>query len=75
MGKSGRATRIGVIEFQFLKSRDLAWCQTKHTRYDKQLNRNASHAVYMMGRPAGYLCKHCVHEWKRLWETCITYED
>ena len=75
MGKTGRPTRIGVIEFQFLKTRDVCWCQTKHGRKENESNRNATHAVYIMSRPAGYLCKHCVHEWKELWGTIIKYQD
>lgn len=75
MGKSGLPTRIGIIEFQFLKSRNLEWCQTKHGRAENESNRNATHAVYIMGRPAGYVCKHCRNEWKSLWETIVKYED
>jgi hypothetical protein len=75
MGKTGRPTRIGVIEFQFLKGRDINWCQTKHGRLENESNRNATHAVYIMGRPAGYLCKSCKLEWKALWESCIKYQD
>lgn len=75
MGKSGLPTRIGIIEFQFLKDRDLAWCQTEHARRENKSNRNASHAVYIMGRPAGHLCKTCAHEWKELWSSIIKYQD
>jgi hypothetical protein len=75
MGKSGVHTRIGVIEFQFIKGNDIEVCQTKHGKTQNNTYRAASHAVFIMSNPAGHLCKHCVHEWKVLWESLIDYAD
>lgn len=72
MGRTTKITRIGILEISHIKVGEIHWCQTPH---DREMRKSATHVVYMMSRPAGYLCKTCTAEWKKLWESVIEYED
>ena len=59
-------TVIGAFEFKDLKRGHGSWCQVKHDcGVEKKF---ASYALYVLGIPAGYLCKKCKKEWKQIYE-------
>lgn len=75
--RSNLTKRVGCLEIRSLQSSDIEWCATDHTikrtgraREKKQ----ASDIAFILGKPAGGLCKDCVKEWIIVWESITEYE-
>jgi hypothetical protein len=67
MSKPSHPTTIlGAFESKKLKMGSGQWCQTNHDNVDTR--KFASYALFILGKPSGFLCVRCNKEWKELWK-------
>lgn len=57
--------KFGALEFKKLKRGGIEWCSTSHK---SEMNKSASHVVYIIGIPTTFLCNGCKKEWIKLWK-------
>lgn len=70
MPKKYASKKIGCLELKTLRSDQLEWCIVDHPK--REMNKLATHSVFIAGWPAGYLCKPCMNEWSEVWESILT---
>lgn len=70
MPKKYSSKTIGILELKSLRNDQMHFCNTTHQK--REMNKQATHSVFIMGQPAGYLCKPCMNDWMVIWESILT---
>ena len=56
----------GIFEFKHLENTRIEWCDCSSTK--RNMRKTATHAVFVLKIPAGFLCQKCMKEWIRVWK-------